>query len=339
MEKVIFDFDASIQDELNRLEWWVKNNQDKADTHQPCMVRMMEGEIHFTKKDIFLFRLKDDILPKWPNNNMALIMSDVRLEQNIEKWFGNKDTLIPVSHPLALLKRTISYINNKSITQPKAHNSIQRKYICLNAAAKKHRADLLTDIFAKGYQADGFYSWLNRYGTMKQKQFERPEIFAGMTANLDFDAKQIEEGNTQELLPPQYWYAGFDIVQESIVSDTSMFITEKTWKPILFSKIFIPHGTKGMIGWLKQHGFEPYDELYDSSFDNLPYEKRYKALLVEIEKLIKMTVGDWKDVYNDKEIKQKLAHNQNHFRNMAIPNWQRILDDKQRIKQRDTSQV
>ena len=67
MEKVIFDFDASIQDELNRLEWWVKTNQDKADTHQPCMVRMMEGEIHFTKKDIFLFRLKDDILPKWPN--------------------------------------------------------------------------------------------------------------------------------------------------------------------------------------------------------------------------------------------------------------------------------
>jgi hypothetical protein len=52
-----------------------------------------------------------------------------------------------------------------------------------------------------------------------------------------------------------------------------------------------------------------------------------------------MTVGDWKDVYNDKEIKQKLAHNQNHFRNMAIPNWQRILDDKQRIKQRDASQV
>ena len=67
MEKVIFDFDASIQDELNRLEWWIKTNQDKADTHQPCMVRMMEGEIHFTKKDIFLFRLKDDILPKWPN--------------------------------------------------------------------------------------------------------------------------------------------------------------------------------------------------------------------------------------------------------------------------------
>tara|TARA_B100001287_G_C22685156_1_gene532902 strand:+ start:3380 stop:4393 length:1014 start_codon:yes stop_codon:yes gene_type:complete len=337
MEKVIFDFDADIHNELNRLEWWVKTNQDKVETHQPCLVRMMEGEIHFTKKDIFLFRLKDDILPKWPNNNMALIMSDVRLEMNLETWFGEKDLLIPVSHPLALLKRTISYMNDKSIKQPKPHNRIQRKYICMNAAAKKHRADLLTDLFAKGYKADGFYSWLNRYGTMKQKDFERPEIFAGMTANLDFDAKEIEEGNTQELLPPQYWYAGFDIVQESIVSDTSIFITEKTWKPILFSKIFVPHGTRGMIGWLKSQGFETYDELYDSSFDSLPYEKRYPAMLTEIEKLINLSLDDWNQIYNDKEMTQKIAHNQNVFRNKLITNWQQILDEKQAHRQRDAS--
>jgi len=337
MEKVIFDFDADIHNELNRLEWWVKTNQDKVETHQPCLVRMMEGEIHFTKKDIFLFRLKDDILPKWPNNNMALIMSDVRLEMNLETWFGEKDLLIPVSHPLALLKRTISYMNDKSIKQPKPHNRIQRKYICMNAAAKKHRADLLTDLFAKGYKADGFYSWLNRYGTMKQKDFERPEIFAGMTANLDFDAKEIEEGNTQELLPPQYWYAGFDIVQESIVSDTSIFITEKTWKPILFSIIFVPHGTRGMIGWLKSQGFETYDELYDSSFDSLPYEKRYPAMLTEIEKLINLSLDDWNQIYNDKEMTQKIAHNQNVFRNKLITNWQQILDEKQAHRQRDAS--
>ena len=337
MEKVIFDLDANILDELNRVEWWCKNNQDKVDTHQPCIVRMMEGEVHFTKKDIFLFRLKDDILPKWPKNNVALVMSDVRLEQNLEHWFGEKDLLVPVSHPLALLKRTVSYMNNKSIRQPKAHNDIQRKYICMNAAAKKHRADLLTDIFARGYKADGFYSWLNRYGTMKQKDFERPEIFAGMTANLDFDGKQIDEGNTQELLPPQYWYAGFDIVQESIVSDTSIFITEKTWKPILFSKIFIPHGTRGMIGWLKSEGFETYDELYDSSFDSLPYEERYPAMFKEIEKLMNLSISDWKDIYNDKEISQKIKHNQQTFRNKQIKNWQTILDDRQTIRQRDAS--
>ena len=337
MEKVIFDLDANIHDELNRVEWWCKNNQDKVDTHQPCIVRMMEGEVHFTKKDIFLFRLKDDILPKWPKNNIALVMSDVRLEQNLEHWFGEKDLLVPVSHPLALLKRTVSYMNDKSIVQPKAHNRIQRKYICLNAAAKKHRADLLTDIFARGYKADGFYSWLNRYGTMKQKHFERPEIFAGMTANLDFDAKQIDEGNTQELLPPQYWYAGFDIVQESIVSDTSIFITEKTWKPILFSKIFIPHGTRGMIGWLKSEGFETYDEVYDSSFDSLPYEERYPAMFKEIEKLINLSISDWKDIYNNKEISQKITHNQQTFRNKQIKNWQTILDDRQTIRQRDAS--
>ena len=62
-------------------------------------------------------------------------------------------------------------------------------------------------------------------------------------------------------------------------------------------------------------------------------------MLKEIEKLMNMSVSDWQDVYNDSNIKQKLAHNQNNFRNMAIPNWQTILDDKQRIKQRDASQV
>ena len=75
-----------------------------------------------------------------------------------------------------------------------------------------------------------------------------------------------------------------------------------------------------MIGWLQGQGFEPYTELYDCSFDSLPYKERYPAMLKEIEKLMNMSVSDWQDVYNDSNIKQKLTHNQNTIRNMAITN-------------------
>ena len=92
-----------------------------------------------------------------------------------------------------------------------------------------------------------------------------------------------------------------------------------------------------MIGWLKSEGFEPYDELYDSSFDSLPYEERYPAMFKEVEKLINLSIGDWKDIYNNKEISQKITHNQQTFRNKQIKNWQTILDDKQTIRQRDAS--
>ena len=333
LERVVFDLDANLDDELNKAVWWMKSNQDKVNTHQVVLLRMLEGEVHFHIKDHFLFRIKDEVLPLWPKNNIALVMSDVYLEKNIQDWFSLRNPMTVVSYPLSLLARTRNYMNDKSIVQPKRHNKLSKKFICLNAAAKKHRSELVTELYYRGHAKDGFISWLNRYGSLKQKYFNRPQMFSGQTAILDFSGENIDKGQTQEILPSQYWYCGFDIVQESIVSDTSLFVTEKTWKPILFEKIFIPHGCRGTMAWLIKQGFEPYTELYDNSFDNLIYVERFKVLMGQISNLMNYTVEDWISIYEDRNIKEKLRHNRELFRHMSILGWQERLDELNRQRQ------
>ena len=89
---------------------------------------------------------------------------------------------------------------------------------------------------------------------------------------LDFDAKTIDEQSNQEILPPQYRESCFDIVTESIISDTSIFITEKTWKPILYKTPFLPLGSKKMCKHLEEFfGIKPYHNMFNYSFDYFIY--------------------------------------------------------------------
>ena len=323
----ITDLDCTndINGQLNALNYWIRNNQDKKDTHHIVIKRVYEGEIHFLQKENFLPYLRE-ALEGWPEDNASLVMADVNLKENVAKWFAgteNKDFPINiVSAPFELLKRTVENKNNKSIIQPKAYERKIKRFVCLNGAAKLHRAKLVTDLFENGMDGFGDISWINRYGSnVHPKEFKHSK-FKGQELKLDFSGKEIDEGQNQEVLPPHYHYAGFDIVNESIVSDTSLFITEKTWKPILYNKIFIVHGSKDTIKFLINNDFKPYTELYNhEAFDHLPYNERYSAMWNEIEKLMQYTPEDWTEIYQREDIKAKINHNRTVFENMLVPNW------------------
>jgi hypothetical protein len=327
---VDLDHTHDITGQLNVLAFWIRNNQDKKDTHHIVIKRVWEGEIHFLIKENFLPYVRE-ALANWPANNVSLVMADVYLERNVTQWFaGTGDTDFPIkciSAPFELLKRTIENKNNKAIVQPKLYERKAKRFICLNGAAKIHRAKLVSDLYNNGMDSFGYISWINRYGNNVPKQFYTNEKFKGDELKLDFTGEELDKGNNQEVLPPIYGYAGFEIVNESIVSDTSLFLTEKTWKPILYNKIFIVHGCKDTMKFLIDNGFEPYTELYNhEAFDNLPYKERYNAMWIELQKLMHCTAEDWTGIYQDVNIKKKLIHNTNIFRNKIITNWKNEID-------------
>lgn len=323
-EIVTFDIDSKTLaiDGLAEALYWIKNNQDKKSSHHVVIKRILEGEVHFLIKDEFLTKLVE-LLQHWQGGEITLAMADVNLSENIKKWLeGTRTglTINTVTDPLSLLHRTRSYMSNKSIKQPKYYNSKIKKFICLNGAAKPHRAKMVNDLYHAEYDQDGYISWLNRYGKIHSKYFTN-ERFTGEDLILDFDNESIDKDVNQEILPLNYHYAGFEIVNESIVSDTSIFLTEKIWKPILYKKFFIVHGCKNTMKYLTDLGFEPYSELYDLDFDSLDYTQRYESLWKEIHKLMRMSPKDWEDVYNDPNMKKKLDHNSTLFRNIEIQTW------------------
>jgi hypothetical protein len=327
---VDLDSTSDILGQLNALNYWIRNNQNKKETHHIVIKREYEGEIHFQVKENFLPYVRES-LKDWPEENVTIIMGDVHLKTNVKNWFAGTErkefNANLISTPLELLRRTMINRRDNTIKKPKVYERKIKRFICLNGAAKTHRAKLVTDLFNNGLDGFGYISWINRYGNdVPDEYFTNPK-FQGQELKLDFTGKEIDEGQNQEILPMHYHYAGFEIVNESIISDTSLFITEKTWKPILYDKIFIVHGCKDTMKFLIDYGFKPYTELYDhEAFDSLPYNERYRAMWNEIEKLVQYTPEDWTEIYSRNEIKEKMSHNRTVFENMTIPSWRDILD-------------
>ena len=324
------DSTSDVLGELNALNHWIRNNQDKKETHHIVIKREYEGEIHFQTKENFLPYVREAI-EGWPEENVSLVMGDVHLKTNVKNWFAGTEykefNANLISTPFELLRRTVVNKGNKAIPKPRHYDRKVKRFICLNGASKLHRAKLVTDLFENGMDSYGYISWINRYGNNIHKKHFKNSKFQGQELKLDFTGKEIDEGQNQEILPDPYHYAGFEIVNESIISDTSLFITEKTWKPVLYDKIFIVHGCKNTMKFLINHGFEPYTELYDhEAFDSLPYNERYSAMWNEIEKLIQYTPEDWTEIYSRNEMKSKLSHNRSVFEQMLIPSWRDIVN-------------
>jgi hypothetical protein len=113
------------------------------------------------------------------------------------------------------------------------------------------------------------------------------------------------------LCPPQYREACFDIVNETIVSDSYLFITDKTWKPILQKTPFIIFGSKNSHKHLEEYfGIKPYTDLFDYRFDNLDYEERFASIKHDnLERLLNMDIHELNEIVNSDKMQELLEYN------------------------------
>lgn len=95
----------------------------------------------------------------------------------------------------------------------------------------------------------------------------------------------------------------------------NLFVTEKTYKPIYYMQPFIIVGQRGIIKYLKDIGFETFDNFIDETYDQLDDNKRFKFIANEITRLSEMSYTDIHSLY----IKEfpKLYRNRKHLLNIA----------------------
>ena len=108
-----------------------------------------------------------------------------------------------------------------------------------------------------------------------------------------------------------YWYDSthFSVVAESLID--SMFLTEKTFKPIAFYHPFMIAGGAGSLAHLRQQGFVTFNNLFDESYD---LEPRYWARLRKITNNVKNYTPE---PYNT-ETQNRLQHNADLYYNKDI---------------------
>ena len=191
---------------------------------------------------------------------------------------------------------------------------------CYSLIGDNTHIDILRDI---NILNDGKYFILqdkNTYETTKVNADFQMQNFIinglNLTKNKFLSEKKWDEDNKWEWfvndVPIEYFQSCVDIVGESYVGESSIQITEKTVKPLLYKKPFLTISGKGHHEFLKKHGFELYDELFDYEFDDIEEApKRISAIEKNIETILSMKTKDL--VHEIDKLDDKLEHNKNNF--------------------------
>lgn len=103
------------------------------------------------------------------------------------------------------------------------------------------------------------------------------------------------------------------IVTESLVSEKTLFLSEKIWKPIQLGHPFMVLGNPGTLEYLQQQGYKTFSNWIDESYDKaLDFGQRGSMICSEIERFANMSLQELTAIR--KEMEPVLRHNLEVFK-------------------------
>tara|TARA_R110000796_G_scaffold130626_1_gene246284 strand:- start:75 stop:1286 length:1212 start_codon:yes stop_codon:yes gene_type:complete len=178
--------------------------------------------------------------------------------------------------------------------EKKKKTELTKKYICYNRLKKWHRERVVNWIKENEYLEDGYVSF-------------PPDLTLDYTNFNDNWAYH-------KICTYHYDTSFFSIVNESHYGTyKSGCLTEKTWKAIFNFHPIIIVGAKGSLRYLKEQGFDIFEDIFDSSYDDI-YDKteRLEKIFDVVDNFLKNNnLSQLEKIRED--IFPRLLHNYNHF--------------------------
>lgn len=139
--------------------------------------------------------------------------------------------------------------------------------------------------------------------------------------------KTIDYNLANDITFDNYESTFVSIVTESLVFEDTLFISEKTWKPIYVGHPFIIYGNRHTLKYLKSLGYKTFDKWWDESYDdeiddNIRLSKIVKIIeelkKIHPEKLIQMReemveLLEWNQHIYRMMIRQRYNLNDRHY--------------------------
>ena len=99
-----------------------------------------------------------------------------------------------------------------------------------------------------------------------------------------------------------------NIVTETLFDDQSIFLTEKTYKPIYMCQPFIIFGNPHSLKKLKELGYKTFDKWWDESYDDeMDVNLRFQKIVIILEKITEWDMDKCFEI--KKEMEETLIHN------------------------------
>jgi len=198
----------------------------------------------------------------------------------------------------------------------------KRLFMSYNRKPREHRAQLVRSLMTAGLLDNGIVT-LGEYSDPNRKEpFSLGRaINTSDRSTLTLDVNVDPYDNAVKNIPNDITTLGnMDLWSQclvNVVSEVSildLFITEKTFKPIIGMRPFLFNAAPGTLDLLKQFGFKTFGDYWDESYDNLPnHLRRIEAITEILNNLSKFSVDRREEMYYD--MYPILKYNHDHFFN------------------------
>jgi hypothetical protein len=179
-------------------------------------------------------------------------------------------------------------------------NPVAKKFMCLNRKPHIHRRIMIS-----------YLDQVNDYGYL--------------TVGADISLTDADIGDYP--IPNDVYTLGdlsawknayLNIVTETTFDNEDFFISEKTWKPVLGLRPFFVYGQPKLRNYLKQQGFDIFEDIINYHSLAGETEQDYAELAVRTVK--NLTIN-----YRPR-FQQRLINNQQRFRSYVYEQWNRLLN-------------
>jgi len=299
--------------------------------------------------DDILYTLGDKGIPE---EKVYMVFGDLRIEENFKHYCKKKKIDCKIkTFGLNIfelnywLETDRMYFNKTRMREIKVEKELvdvnlldkdrlrPKKFVCRNANPRPHRIYLVSQLYKKNLDSEGYISFLNRYFTPgvphniedftenedketikedMQKMLDKTPII------LDHDADTINDQLNQRRMKAEHYYnTYFSIVNETVCDSEPgdpLFITEKVYQPILQLHPFIVLGSRGTLDYLSDCGYRTFanwallNESYDRESNSA---KRTDMVLENIHRLCSYGTERLHEEYY--RIFDNLLYNREHF--------------------------
>ncbi len=211
-------------------------------------------------------------------------------------------------------------------TESKSKIFINPSKIYLNNCYKLKRRNLSDFLMPfNGYQSRIFIATVGAFENScpplnlkaeRQLSHNKPQWLTGMSKGMS------QVGSNYNPIHNKYYKDTFiSIYAESTERSPLIYITEKTYDPLIKGHFILPFAAKDIIKYLKLEGFK-FPEFIDYSYDVIYNDDdRYEVYIKEVERLVNLPLNYWVDQWNSNI--NILDHNQALFYNR---DYYKIID-------------
>lgn len=254
---------------------------------------------NFSKIDnLFFVTLVDEIMLTRQQ------IEDIRARFNAEIYLiGNYQSPYEISFIASVLPKYFKIYSESELLL----KEIKYLYLCYNRKPREHRVNLVNRLVSNGFDKLGIVT-LGINDIIYSKTESAPHFLLN-----EEPGDYAKEGNWD--LPMNFGIphdihslGNMDIWQSSflnIVGETAfnpwepIFVTEKTWKPIIGLRPFLINGNTKTYKWLRDNGFKTFNHYFDVQIENLPEYETHNSIIKVIESLINLDPTQILQIYND----------------------------------------